>query len=151
MFRRIKMKMMIVVLGALLIVSAGCQHQQTDTRMHAREGVGSDSAVSNVITRPIQEALDKITGRGIVITGATTKRNAAGLLEVQVNGYNQSMNTKRFRYMFKWFDETGGLIETKTSVWLPYSITGNQTFNIKGVAPRPEAVNFSMDTRTWED
>ena len=144
------MKIMILLFAALVIFSAGCP-QQGDPRMHARNEVGSDSLVSNIVTRPIQEALNAITGRGIVINNAVTRRNQAGLLEVQVNGYNQSMETKRFRYMFKWFDETGGLIETKTSVWLPMSVMGNQQFNIKGVAPRPEIVNFTMDTRKWED
>lgn len=145
------MKMMILLFGALVILAGGCQHQQGDPRMHAREGVGSDTLVSNIVTRPIQESLDAITGRGIVINNAVTRINAAGLMEVQVNGYNQSMEIKRFRYMFKWFDATGGIIETKTSVWQQYSVMGNQTFNIRGVAPRPEAVNFTMDTRKWED
>ncbi len=146
------MKMMIVVLGALLIVSAGCQHQQPgDPRVHAREGVGSDSLGSNIVTRPIQEALDKITGRGIVITNVLTSRNDSGLLDVQVNGYNESIETKRFRYRFEWLDETGSLLETKTSVWLPFSVMGNSPFSIKSTAPRTQATTFRMDTRRWED
>ena len=119
--------------------------------MHAREGVGSDSLGSNIITRPIQEALNAITCRGIVISNALTSRNTAGFLEVQVNGYNQSMETKRFRYRFEWLDETGRLLETKTSVWLPFSVTGNQPFSIKATAPREQATTFRMDTRRWED
>ncbi len=144
------MKILILLLAAVIVFTAGCQ-QQGDPRMHARNEVGSDSLASNIVTRPIQEALNAITGRGIVVSNAVTKRNAADLLEVQVNGYNQSMETKRFRYKFEWLDETGGLIETKTSVWLPMSVMGNQPFNIKAVAPRPEIVNFRMDTRKWED
>jgi uncharacterized protein YcfL len=144
------MKILILLLAAIIIFTAGCQ-QQGDPRMHARNEVGSDSLASNIVTRPIQKALDAITGRGIVVSNAVTKRNDVGLLEVQINGYNQSMDTKRFRYMFKWFDETGGLIETKTSVWLPMSVMGNQPFSVKGVAPRPEAVNFRMDNRKWAD
>lgn len=116
------MKMMILLPAVLTILLAGCTPQQGDPRVHAREGVASDTLASNIVTRPIQEALNAITGRGIVVSNAVTKRNAAGLLEVQVNGYNQSMETKRFRYRFEWLDETGGLIETKTSVWLPISL-----------------------------
>ena len=143
---------MIILLFAGLILLAGCsQHQPTDPRVHAREGVGSDTLGSNVLTRPIQEALNAITGRGIVISNVLTSRNDSGLLEVQVNGYNESMETKRFRYRFEWLDETGRLLETKTSVWQPFSVTGKQPFSIKAIAPREQATTFRMDTRRWED
>ncbi len=146
------MKMIIVMLGALLIAMSGCQHQQpADARVHTREGVGSDSLGRNIVTRPIQEALDKITGRGIVISNVLTSRNNSGLLDVQVNGYNESMDPKRFRYRFEWLDESGRILETKTSTWLPFSVMGNASFSIKATAPRPQAANFRMDTRRWED
>jgi uncharacterized protein YcfL len=141
-----------ILLSAGLILLAGCsQHQPTDPRVHAREGVGSDSLTSNIVTRPIQEALNAITGRGIVISNVLTNRNDAGLLDVQVNGYNESMETKRFRYRFEWLDETGRLLETKTSVWQQFSVTGNQPFSIRATAPRTQATTFRMDTRSWEN
>lgn len=142
--------MMILLFAVLAILAAGCP-QQGDPRVHTRSGVGSDSVVSNVVTRPIQQALDAVTGRGIVVADVSTSRNESGFLVVQVNGYNQSMDTKRFRYRFEWLDESGNLLETKTSVWLSFSVTGNQPFNIRAIAPRTEAVTFRMDTRKWED
>lgn len=144
------MKMMILLFAALAIFSAGCS-QQGDPRVHARAGVGNDRLASNIVTRPIANAFSALIGEGIVINNAVTKRNAASLLELQVNGFNQSAGTKRFRYRVEWLDETGGPFETRTSVWLPMSAMGKQPFSIKAVAPRPDAVNFRMDTRKWED
>ena len=145
------MKFLILLFAGLILLVGCSQHQASDPRVHARDGVGSDTLGSNIVTLPIQEALNAITGRGIIISNVLTSRNDSGMLEVQVNGYNESMETKRFRYRFEWLDETGRLLETKTSVWLPFSVTGNQPFSIRATAPREQATTFRMDTRRWED
>jgi uncharacterized protein YcfL len=144
------MKILILFLAAIVIFTAGCP-QQGEPRVNVREGVASDTLASNIVTRPVVHAFSVLVGEGIVVNNATAKRNEAGLLEVQVNGVNKSYDTRRFRYRMEWLDETGGLIETKTSVWLPMSAMGKQPFSFKVVAPRPEAVNFRMDTRKWEN
>ena len=143
------MKNLILCLAMAAILMTGC-NQQKDERIHVREGVASDNLLSNIVTRPVGAAFSAIIGEGIVIDKAFTKRNDAGLLEVYVNGFNKSVGTKRFRYRVEWLDEDGQMIETKTSVWLPMSAMGKQPFSFKVVAPRPEAVNFRMDTRKWE-
>lgn len=144
------MKILLLLLAAVIVLTAGCP-QQGEPRVNVREGVASDTLASNIVARPVVHAFSALIGEGIVVNNATAKRNEAGLLEVQVNGFNQSFGTKRFRYRVEWLDETGALIETKTSVWLPMSAMGKQPFSFKVVAPRPEAVNFRMDTRKWED
>jgi uncharacterized protein YcfL len=144
------MKILILFLAAIVIFTAGCP-QQGEPRVNVREGVASDTLASNIVTRPVVHAFSVLVGEGIVVNNATAKRNEAGLLEVQVKGVNKSYDTRRFRYRMEWLDETGGLIETKTSVWLPMSAMGKQPFSFKVVAPRPEAVNFRMDTRKWEN
>ena len=121
------MKKLEFVLIALIVFASGCQ-KQNDSRIHVREEVASDTLGSNIVTR----------------------RNNAGFLELYVNGHNRSFGTKRFRYRVEWLDEDGIMIETKTSVWLPMSAMGKSPFSIKAVAPRPQAVNFRMDTRKWE-
>jgi len=98
----------------------------------------------------VAHAFSALVGDGIEITQAVTRRNDAGMLELQVDGYNSSYKTKRFRYRVEWLDEQGMLIQTKTSVWLPASAMGKSPFSLKAVAPRTEAVNFRMDTRKWE-
>ena len=143
------MKKLGFVLIALIVFSSGCQ-KQSDSRIHLREGVGSDTLGSNIVTKPIVHAFSALIGEGIEATDAVTRRNDAGFLELYVNGYNKSYQTKRFRYRVEWLDEDGIMIETKTSVWLPFSAMGKSPFSIKVVAPRLQAVNFRMDTRKWE-
>ena len=143
------MKKLEFVLIALIVFSSGCQ-KQNDSRIHVREGVASDTLGSNIVTRPVVHAFSALIGEGIEVTQAVTRRNDAGFLELYVNGHNKSFGTKRFRYRVEWLDEDGLMIETKTSVWLPFSAMGKSPFTIKAVAPRPQAVNFRMDTRKWE-
>ena len=143
------MKKLEFVLIALIVFVSGCQ-KQNDSRIHVREGVASDTLGSNIVTRPVVHAFSALIGEGIEVTQAVTRRNDAGFLELYVNGHNKSFGTKRFRYRVEWLDEDGLMIETKTSVWLPMSATGKSPFTIKAVAPRPQAVNFRMDTRKWE-
>lgn len=135
----------------LLMVFAvfGC-HERTDPRIHLGQGVKSDSLADNIVTRPVVDAFSALTGQGIEIDQAITRRNEAGFLELHVNGYNRSRKTRPFRYKVEWLDESGVVIETKTSVWLPTSAAAQSPFSIKAVAPRTEAVNFRMNTRKWE-
>jgi uncharacterized protein YcfL len=115
-----------------------------------REGVGSDTLGSNIVTRPVTHAFSALIGEGLEVTEAVTRRNAAGSLELFVTGQNKSYNTKRFRYKVTWLDADGLPVETKTSTWLQMSATGKTPFSFKVVAPRAEAVDFRMDTRKWE-
>jgi uncharacterized protein YcfL len=143
------MKKLGLLLIALMVFAIGCQ-KQNDSRIHVREGVASDTLGSNIVTRPVTHAFSALIGEGIVVTKAVTRRNDAGFLELYVNGQNQSYDTKRFRYKVEWLDADGIVIETKTSVWLPFSAMGKSPFTIKAVAPRTQAVDFRMDTRKWE-
>jgi len=115
-----------------------------------REGIRSDSLGSNIVTRPVAHAFSALIGEGIEIKEAVMRRNRAGFLELQVSGFNKSYKTKRFRYRVEWLDNDGFLISSKTSVWLRMSAMGKSPFSFTVVAPRPEAVNFRMDTRKWE-
>jgi len=145
------MRALIIFCVLAVFLGVGCASKSSDERVNVRRGVASDTLGSNIVTRPITDAFSALAGQGIVIDEAITNRdNKAGLLQVFVHGHNQSPKTKRFRYRVEWLDEGGMVIETKTSVWLPMSAMGKSPFQIKAVAPRPEAVDFRMDTRKWE-
>ena len=133
----------------LIVVASGC-HRQDDSRIHVREGVGSDTLGSNIVTRPVTHAFSALIGEGLEVTDAITRTNDAGFLELHISGLNKSYNTKRFRYRVEWLDEDGLLIETKSTTWLPMSAMGKSPFRFKVVAPRTNAVDFRMDTRKWE-
>jgi uncharacterized protein YcfL len=143
------MKKLGLLLIALIVFGSGC-YKHNEPRVHLREEVGSDTAGSNIVTRPVQHFFSALIGEGIEVTKAVTRRNDAGFLELYINGRNESYETRRFRYKVEWLDADGILIETKTSVWQPFSATGKSPFTIKAVAPRTQAVDFRMDTRKWE-
>jgi len=143
------MKRLELISFSLIVVLCGC-YKPHDQRIHLREEIRSDTLESNIVTRPVAHAFSNLIGEGLEITNATTRRNDAGMLELHVEGFNKSYRTKRFRYRVEWLDEGGFLIDTKTSVWLPMSAMGNSPFSFKAVAPRPQAINFRMDTRKWE-
>lgn len=138
-----------ILLIALMVLVCGCSKSE-DSRIYMREGVGSDTLGSNIVTRPVTHAFSAIIGEGLEVTEAVTRRNPAGFIELYVTGYNKSYDTKRFQYKVDWLDADGLPVETKTSTWLPMSATGKTTFSFKVVAPRTEAVDFRMDTRKWE-
>ncbi len=143
------MKKLGFVLIALIVFGSGCQ-KQNDSRIHVREGIASDTLGSNIVTRPVVHAFSALIGEGIEVTQAVTRKSDAGFLELYVQGNNKSFKTKRFRYRVEWLDADGLILETRTSVWLPFSAMGKSPFSIKSVAPRTQAVDFRMDTRKWE-
>ena len=137
-----------ILLAAIVFTLAACDQQPA--KIHIREGIRSDDLVNNIVTRPIVYAFSALIGEGIEIDKAVLGRNDSGFLELNINGHNRSVNTKRFKYKIEWLDKDGLMIQTKTSTWLPASATGKASFSIKAVAPRKEAVDFRMDTKKWE-
>jgi len=137
-----------ILLFGIAVMITGCHER--DPRIHLRPEVRSDSLIDNIVTRPVAYAFSALIGEGIEITEAITRRNNAGFLELYVNGFNRSYQTRRFKYRVEWLDEDGLLIQTKTSVWLRTSAMGKSPFSFKVVAPTPKAVNFRMDTKKWE-
>ena len=83
--------------GVILIVLAGlicgCAKKQ-DPRINLREGVGSDTLGSNIVTKPVMHAFSALMGDGIEATEAVTRRNDAGFLELYVTGYNKIIRYK---------------------------------------------------------
>lgn len=137
-----------ILLLAAAFVLTSCYEQQN--QIHLRTEVRSDDLGNNIVTRPIAFAFSALIGEGIEINEAFTRINKGGFLELHINGFNRSQFTKKFKYRVEWLDKDGMLIPTKTSVWQRMSAMGKSPFSLKVVAPRPEAVDFRMDTRKWE-
>jgi uncharacterized protein YcfL len=138
-----------ILLFAAAVALISCDEPQ-GSKIHLRADVKSDNLVDNIVTRPVAYAFSALIGEGIEVTEAVLRRNQAGFLELNVNGINHSQFTRKFRYRVEWLDKDNLLIQTKTSVWLRMSAMGKSPFSFKVVAPRPDAVNFRMDTRKWE-
>lgn len=141
------MKRIILLLTVAAILAGGCAKKEQDSRVQLSTGVQGDSLTSNVIVRPIAYIISDLIGQGLTAIDVTQRIGKSGFLEVYITLKNDSYRTKKFEYKFEWLDEQGALLDTKTSVWLPYSIAGNATSTIKGVAPRSEAATFRVVTR----
>lgn len=137
------------IIVLVMFFVGGC-YQAHDARIHVREEIRSDTLDNNFVTRTVGHAFGALTGEGIDITQAVTRRNDAGFLELHISGFNRSHETKRFRYRVEWLDENGFQLQTTTSTWLPASSMGKSPFSLKAISPNTKAVNFRMDTKKWE-
>ena len=144
------MKKLGVMLILIMILVPACGSKQTDSRISVQEGVASDTAGSNIVTRPVVHAFSALIGERIDITNAVTRRNKADILELQVEGYNKSFDTQRFQYKVEWLDAEGFKIDSKASVWRNKAVTGKSNFTISATAPNANAVDFRMNTRDQE-
>jgi uncharacterized protein YcfL len=137
-----------ILLCGLVLALISCEEQAS--QIHLRSEVVSDNLADNIVTRPVAYAFSALIGEGIEVNQAVMRRNNAGNLELNVNGFNHSQFIKQFKYRVEWLDKDGVVIQTKTSVWLRMSAMGKSPFSFKVVAPTPDAVNFRMDTQKWE-
>ncbi len=138
------------LLGALLfsfLLIVGCANNDKDSRVNLSRGVGSDSLGDNIIVRPIGDFISALIGEGLEVETVKTKRNNDGIMVAQIAVYNKSTKTRRFQYKVTWFDADGFTVNTKTSVWLDYSVAAKSSDTITSVAPNARAVNFKIDTR----
>jgi uncharacterized protein YcfL len=132
----------------LCLVTVGlfsCQTQEKGVIL--QEGIGSDNLANNIVTRPVIRAFSALIGAGIEIRQAVTYLNKDGFMQLDVNGYNKSFDTKRFEYKVEWLDASGLVIDSAASKWLLTSAAGKSPFTIKAIAPRTGAVDFRMNTR----
>jgi uncharacterized protein YcfL len=141
------MKLVLYTLLSLItLCPLGC-YTHREERVKLQEGVGSDTLVDNIVTRPVAHAFSALIGQGIEIRKAVTRVNKDGFLELEVSGFNESYETRRFEYKVEWLDGSGLVIDSTTSKWLQTSAMPKSPFAIKAIAPRTNAVNFRMNTR----
>jgi uncharacterized protein YcfL len=140
--------MAVCVIAAMTMVLGGCAKQSTDPRVNVADSVGSDSLGSNIILRPVGQAFSALIGEGIEVQETTVRRTPQGFKEIQVRGYNRSHSIRRFDYLVEWLDADGMVMPSKTAVWQPMSVQPKSTFTIRSIAPRVEAIDFRMNTRS---
>ena len=139
-----------IILIVVMILVCGCGSKTQDPRISLQEEVASDTLGSNIVTNPVRHAFSALIGERIEIRNAVLRKNNAGFLELQVEGYNNSYNTERFQYKVEWVDAGGMVIGSKASTWLPKSASGKSIFTIMATAPSADAIDFRMNTRNQE-
>lgn len=125
----------------------GCNEQNSNPRVNLSRGVGSDSLSDNIIVRPIGDMVSALLGEGLEVERIKTSNSNDGIMLVQIGVYNKSTKTRKFQYKVDWLDANGFSIDTKTSVWLPFSVAAKSRANISAIAPKADAVDFTINTR----
>ncbi len=143
------MKILLWILFSVIIFSVtGCS--ENDKTVNLGPGVKNDSLTNNAVVNSIAYAGSALLGEGVDVDEISKRYNENGLLELQVKGHNNSQFTKRFWYRPEWIDADGMTISSRTSTWLPVSVTGKSKYNFKVVAPTTKAVDVKIDTKKWE-
>lgn len=134
------------ILCLVVLYGPGC-YQPHDERVNLQQGLRSDSLGSNIVVRPIGQVWSALIGEGITVNRITSWTNKDGFMELEVRGYNQSHDVRRFLYRVEWLDSSGVVIGSKATAWLQNSSMGKSPFTIRAVAPTTTAVDFRINTR----
>ena len=145
------MKMILYILLCFIALGSFACQPPPERGVALQEGVGSDTLVSNIVTKPVLYAFSVLIGEQIEVKEAITYQNKDGFMQLEVRGYNRSFDTKRFEYKVEWLDKSGMLIDSATNKWILFSVAGRSPFTIQAVAPRNDAVDFRMNTRKAQD
>lgn len=84
--------------------------------------------------------------KNIAVTGLKV-RQQAGLLNVQAELGNSSVNSQDLFYRFKWMDAAGFSVWGEEA-WKPQILYGRQKKLINAVAPTPKATDFRIELQT---
>jgi len=141
------MKQTIMGLAVLTLAAAGCHQATSDPRINVASGVRSDGLGNNIITRPVAEFISVVVGDGIEINDLKERRTSAGLLEVQLSGYNHAMSRRKFDYRVEWLDGDGVVLDSVMTKWMVVSAMPRSAFAFKVLSPNDRAQNFRINTR----
>jgi len=87
---------------------------------------------------------DSSLNRRVQIVGVNQSNGAGGLLKVQVEVLNTTRSLQHFNYKFEWFDESGTVIGTPTSAFLPRQLEGKESMFLTATAPTAIAKDFRL-------
>lgn len=117
-------------------MSAGCTTVNT---VEPAEPVAQRSYVydKNVTT-------DASLGRRVKVLGVNTATGPGGFMKIQLEVQNTTRRRHAFTYRVEWFDESGIIINSPTTVATPRSIEGQETLSITAMAPTDRAKDFRI-------
>ncbi len=71
----------------------------------------------------------------------------SGLLEAQIVVANDGFSSRTFGWNFRWLNEAGNLINSKTDVWRATSVPAGGTVTLTDLAPNASATDFTFELR----
>lgn len=141
------MRQTIIGVAVLALAMAGCHKATSDPRVNVATGVRSDSPGNNIITRPVTSFVSVLIGEGIEVNDLKERRTPAGLLEVQLSGYNHAVSRKKFDYRVEWLDADGMVLDSVMTNWTIVSAMPKSSFAFKVISPNDRAQNYRINTR----
>jgi uncharacterized protein YcfL len=81
---------------------------------------------------------------GIAEILGVNESTVGGLKRIQVRVFNGSSAEGEFFYKFEWFDSTGTIVDTPTSIWRPQTIEANEEISLISISPNPNANDFRL-------
>lgn len=104
-------------------------------------GITVESYPHNIVT-----VNSKIVGGCLTVTEVNAAmRN--GLLQAQVRAQNTSQHDLQMEYRFRWFDDKGMEVDTRTAVWTQIGINAMEAVLMQGIAPSLDVKDFILDVR----
>ena len=95
--------------------------------------------------------LNKNIKSDLDIEKVVAERNNEGLLQVNINGENDTSKYFKSEYRIIWLDKNGTPLETILSDWTPFPVHEDAEFYITAVAPHPRATDFRIVIRRKEN
>jgi uncharacterized protein YcfL len=124
-----------LIAGAIYV--AGCT--TTVNTVERAEPTGRKQMVKDkrVITDPSLE-------RKVSVIGINEDMTPGGMLQVQVEVWNQTNSKQSFDYSFQWFDAAGMQVQPTSVALLPCTIEGQETRFLSSVAPTSRCRDFRV-------
>jgi hypothetical protein len=112
---------------------APTEKQQLTTRM------GDTSAVEVLDMRSVV--------RNNLLTAQVTVKNWG--FKPDAKGAQQPADTKLYGYRFKWLNDNG-MVVFSDEVWKPLTLTRDQSADLVGIAPHPDAAAFRFEINQYK-
>lgn len=124
-------------LGIGIIAAPGCR-----TSMNTVEPA-QPSAKKNLL--PDKRVItDANLARKVYVVGINEDMTPGGLLQAQVEVWNQTRSQQRFTYTFEWFDAAGMQVNPTSRLMMPCTIESQETRFLSSVAPSPLCRDFRI-------
>ncbi|HUB27670.1 MAG TPA: YcfL family protein [Tepidisphaeraceae bacterium] len=138
---------MAIFIGTISTAAILCGCETTSPPINSVENAQKSGQVTVV---PDRRIITDSAISGIAEVLGVNETTVNGLKKIQVRVFNGSSAEGEFFYKFEWFDSTGMLVDTPTSIWRPQTIEANEEISLISISPNPNANDFRLKLQANE-